>query len=98
MILRLVVLMLQLLHDYLGRAVAHPAAGHMSVFDVNDGVLRVAAGHVVDDHLALVAELRRDARRDLLQRFQSSCLHNTLLFPFLLIHNTTPPTKSNDFF
>ena len=38
------------------------------------------------------------ARRNLLQRFQSSCLHNTLLFPFLLIHNTTPPTKSNDFF
>ena len=63
------VLMLQLLHDDPGCTVADLPAGHVPVFDVYDGVLRVAAGHIVDDHLALVAELRRDARGDLLQRF-----------------------------
>ena len=69
MVLGLLVLMLQLLHDDPGCTVADLPAGHVPVFDVYDGVLRVAAGHIVDDHLALVAELRRDARGDLLQRF-----------------------------
>ena len=69
MVLGLLVLMLQLLHDRPGCTVAELPAGHVPVFDVYDGVLRVAAGHIVDDHLALVAELRRDARGDLLQRF-----------------------------
>ena len=51
------------------RAVAYLTAGHMAVFDVDDGMLRMAAAHVVDDDLAIVAKLRRDARGDLLQSF-----------------------------
>ena len=68
MILGLLMLVLQLLHHHSGRAVPDLPSGHVPVLDVYDGVIRVAAGYIVDDHLALVAELRRDPRGDLLER------------------------------
>lgn len=76
MILGLLVLVLQLLQHHHGGAVTHLTAGNVSVFDVYDGVLRVAGADVVDHDLALVAELRRNARGDLLKRFKASCFQN----------------------
>ena len=71
MVLRLLVLVLQLLQHHHGRAVSHLAAGDVPVFNMYDGMLRMAAADVVDHDLAFVAELRRDACGNLFQCFQS---------------------------
>ncbi len=51
------VLLLHGLQGHLGGAVAGLPVGHVAVLDGHDGVLRVAAGEIVDQHLAVVAEL-----------------------------------------
>ena len=43
-----------------GTARAHAPVGNVAVFDGGDGVLRVAPGKVVHDHLAVGSELRCD--------------------------------------
>ena len=68
-ILRVVILAVELIQHHLRRAVTHLTAGHMAVFNMDNGMLRMAAAYVVDDDLAIVAKLRRDARGDLLQSF-----------------------------
>jgi CheY-like chemotaxis protein len=47
----------QLLQHHLAGAVAQLASGDLAVLDGHDGVLRVAAGEIVDQHLAVVAKL-----------------------------------------
>ena len=63
----------------------------------------MTAADVVDHDLALVPELRRDARGDLLQalqtlRLQWRALPVFLFLIFLLYYHTTLCEESNDFF
>ena len=47
------------LQGHPGGAVAHLPLGYVAVFDGYDGVLRVPTGEVLDQHLAVLPELRR---------------------------------------
>ena len=75
-----------LIQHHLGRPVAYLPAGHMAVFNVDNGVVRMIAGHIVDHYLTVAAELRGDARRQLFEHFQTFFLHSPPLR-----NSSTPP-------
>lgn len=75
-----------LVQHHLRRPVAYLPAGHVAVFNVDNGVVRMIAGHIVDHYLTVAAELRGDARRQLLEHFQTFFLHSPPLRNF-----STPP-------
>ena len=66
MILRRGRIGLHLLNDHMGRAVPYLPAGHMSVFNGNDGVIRVTA-QIVHHYFTAAAELSGDARGHLFE-------------------------------
>ena len=74
-----------LIQHHLGRPVAYLPAGHMAVFNVDNGVVRMIAGHIVDHYLTVAAELRSDAHRQLFAHFQTFFLHSPPL------RNFSPP-------
>ena len=60
----------------MGRAVTDLAACDMAVFDDNDGMLGMLGGNIVDNDLAVAAELCGDALCDLPQSLQPGSFYD----------------------
>ena len=76
MVLRLRIVVKHLLQHHLGCAIAYLAPGHMAVYNIDNGMIHPAAVYLVNDDFTVFAELRGNAVSNLLQCFQSFCLHS----------------------
>ena len=97
MVARLLVLTGELVEHNLRAPVPDLPAGDVSVDDIGDGMVGAAAADVVDDHLAIVAELRGDTVRKLFERLEPFCLHRPSSLLRFLSHHTTLCREINDF-